>query len=328
MNLDLKKYFTPQAIVNSLASLPALKTPTMDLLFSNTQNIPRPIIGYRDLGLPVGNIPVVRRGTASYPLGVTDGSINFIEPQPVSPSEFLKGSDVNNLRMLNESSIQQEINNVFDRLRRSCRATAEALAIQSLTGKINYSMRAEGGALIPYEVEYGTIGDASANVTTKFDAVGAKSSTVIKGLAAILEVLKAQGVDGNDIEILSGFDVFSALCDLAGATSNRSVMEATAAGISVGGGFTVRLFANTYKNLSTGAAVPVVPAKHLLVADKQAGFKMLYAALDSMEAGQQAMPFFATYEEKKDPSGINIIGESKPLPVVNVKGIVKAQVLT
>jgi hypothetical protein len=36
--------------------------------------------------------------------------------------------------------------------------------------------------------------------------------------------------------------------------------------------------------------------------DKQAGFKMLYAALDSMEAGQQAMPFFATFEEKKDPS--------------------------
>lgn len=327
MNIDLKKYFTPQAIVDSLARLPSLKTPTMDLLFPVSQNVPRPLIGYRDLGLPTGNIPVVRRGTASYPLGAQEGSINYIEPQPVSPSEFLKGSDVNNLRMLNESSIQQEIDNVFDRLRRACRATAEALAIQSLTGKISYFMRADGGATIPYEVEYGTIGDASANVTTKFDAAGAKSSTVIKGIAAILEVLKDK-VDGNAIEILSGFDTFAALCDLAGATSNRSVMEATQTGINVGGGFTIRLFANTYKNLSSGAAVPVVPAKHLLVVDKEAGFKMLYAALDSMEAGQQALPFFATYEEKKDPSGINIIGESKPLPVVNVKGIVKAQVLT
>jgi len=30
----------------------------------------------------------------------------------------------------------------------------------------------------------------------------------------------------------------------------------------------------------------------------------------------------------KDPSGVKVIGESKPLPVVNVNGIVKAQVLT
>jgi len=269
----------------------------------------------------------VRRGTASYPLGVADGGINFIEPQPVNPSEFMTGADVNNLRMLNESSIQQEINNVFDRLRRACRATAEALAIQSLTGKISYYMRGDGGGTIPYEVEYGTIGDASANVVTKFDATGAKISTVIKGIAAILEVLK-ENVDGNDIEILAGFDVYAALCDLVGAAANRAVADASANGISIGGGFTIRLFSNTYKNLSTGASVPIVPAKHLLVVDKQAGFKMLYAALDSMEAGQQALPFFATYEEKKDPSGINIIGESKPLPVVNVKGIVKAQVLT
>lgn len=327
MNIDLKKYFTPQAIVNSLAALPSLKTPTMDLLFPVSQNVPRPIIGYKDLGLPVGNIPVVRRGTASYPLGATDGSINFIEPQPVNPSEFMTGADVNNLRMLNDSSIQQEINNVFDRLRRACRATAEALAIQSLTGKINYFMRSDGGGTIPYEVEYGTIGDASAQVTTKFDAAGAKISTVVKGIAAILEVLK-QNVDGNDIEILAGFDVYAALCDLVGTASNRAVADASASGISIGGGFTIRLFSNTYKNLSTGASVPVVPAKNLLIVDKQAGFKMLYAALDSIEAGQQALPFFATYEEKKDPSGINIIGESKPLPVVNVKGIVKAQVLT
>lgn len=327
MNIDLRKYFTPQAIVASLASLPNLKTPVMDLLFQDTQNIPRPIVGWKDLGLPEGNIPVVRRGTASYPLGASNGTINWIEPQPVSPSEYLKGADLNNLRMMNETSIQQEINNVFDRLRRVCRATAEALAIQSLTGKINYFMRADGGALIPYEVEYGTIGDASANVTTKFDAAGAKASTVIKGIEAILEVLKEK-VDGNDIEILAGFDVFAALCDLAGATSNKSVMEASATGITVGGGFTIRLFSGTYRNLITNTAVSVVPAKHLLVVDKQAGFKMLYAALDSMETGQQALPFFATYEEKKDPPGVNIIGESKPLPVVNVKGIVKAQVLT
>lgn len=326
MNLDLKKYFTPQAIVATLERLPSLKTPTMDLLFPVTQNVPRPIIGVKDLGLPIGNIPVVRRGTQSYPISGSSGSISFIEPQPVNPSEFISGADLNNLRMMNESSIQQEIDNIFDRLRRACRATAEALSVQALTGSINYYMRADGGANIPYEVEYGTIGDASNNVAKKFDAADAKISDVVKGIAAILEVLKDK-VDGNDIEILAGFDVFAVLCDLAGALSNSSIAQASATGLNVGGGFTIRLFSNTYKNLDSGASVPVVPAKHLLVADKQSGFKMLYAALDSMEAGQQAMPFFATYEEKKDPSGVNVIGESKPLPVVNVNGIVKAKVL-
>ena len=107
-----------------------------------------------------------------------------------------------------------------------------------------------------------------------------------------------------------------------------SVAQATASGISIGGGFTIQLFGASYTNLTTKAAIPVVPLKHLLVVDKQAGHKMLYAALDSIDAGQQALPFFATYENLKDPSGVKVIGESKPLPVVNVAGIVKAQVLT
>ena len=327
MELDLRKFFTVDAIVNSLSRLPELKTPVMDLLFSDRRNVPRPVVGTRDLGLNPGNLPVVRRGSQSYPMSASDGSVTLIEPQPVNPSEFLSGADLNNLRSLNSSSIQQEIDNIIDRLRRGCRATAEALAIQSLTGKINYYMREGGGNLVPYVVDYGTIGDASAKVTKKFDAVDAKISTVIKAISEILDVLKKK-VDGNDVAIFAGFDVFSVLCDLAGAQANTSVAQATASGISIGGGFTIQLFGASYTNLINKGAVTVVPAKHLLVVDKQAGHKMLYAALDSIDAGQQALPFFATYENLKDPSGVKVIGESKPLPVVNVSGIVKAQVLT
>jgi hypothetical protein len=327
MNIDLRKYFTPEAIVNSLASLPSLRTPVMDLFFGDVKTVPRPVVGTKDLGLPVGNIPVVRRGSMSYPLAGNNASIGMIEPQPVNPSDFLSGADLNNLTMMNQSSIQAEITNLLDRLRRACRATAEALAVQALTGKINYFMRADGGVNVPYEVEYGTIGDASAAVTKKFDAAGVKASDVIKGLAAIIEALK-QTCDGNDNEILAGADVYAALCDIAGANPNASVISAMSDGISVGGGFKVRLFGATYKNLDTGALVPVVPAKNILVVDKQAGHKMIYAALDSLDAGLQAMPFFASYETLKDPSGVKVIGESKPLPVVNINGIVKAQVLS
>jgi hypothetical protein len=326
--LDLKKYFTVDAIVQLMGRLPELKTPIMDLLFTDRRNIPRPVVGYKDLGLPPENLPVVRRGTHSSPLGGNGGSITFIEPQPVNPSEFLSGADLNNLRSMNESSVQQEIDNIVDRLRRGCRSTAEALAIQALTGKINYWLRGDGGNLEPYEVEYGSIGDATAKVAKKFDAAGAKISDVIKAVEAITLALKAQGVDGNDAFIGCGYDVFAVLCDLIGDTKNSSVAVVSTSGISFGGGFVIQLLPQTYRNLETKAAVPVVPAKHLLVIDKAAGHKMLYAGLDSLGAGQQALPFYADYEETKDPSGVKVIAESKPLPVVNVKGITKAQVLT
>jgi hypothetical protein len=88
------------------------------------------------------------------------------------------------------------------------------------------------------------------------------------------------------------------------------------------------LLNSTYTDLKTQASVPVVPAKHMLVVDRQAGHKLLYAALDSMDAGLQAMSFFVTEEYTKDPPGTKLIGESKPFPVVNVRGIAKAQVLT
>ena len=327
MELDLRRFFTPDAIVKTLDRLPELKTPIMDLLFSNTRNVPRPYVGVRDLGLAPGNIPVVRRGTHSIPMSSTDGSVGIIEPQPVNPSEFLSGADINNLRAMNDSSIQQEVDNIIDRLRRACRATAEAMAIQSLSGSINYYLREGSGNLVPYLIEYGTIGNASAAVAKKFDAAGAKISDVVKGIAAILDELKKK-VDGNDVEIFAGFDVFSVLCDLAGAQANASIAQATANGISIGGGFTIRLMAATYKNLSTKSFISVVPAKNLLVVDKQAGHKMIYAGLDSIDAGQQALPFYAKPITSNDPSGVKVVAESKPLPVVNVAGIVKAQVLT
>lgn len=325
MNTDLRKYFRAAAIVDALGRLPELKTPIMDKFFSDVRNVPKPIIGIKDMGLPTGNVPVVRRGSSSIPLAGQDGKLSFVEPQPVNPSDFVSGADLNNLRAMNETSIQQEIDNIIDRLRRASRATAEALAAQALTGKIAYWMRGGPGDLLAYEVDYGTIG--TATISTKFDASGAKLSDVIKGISLMLAELKKKS-DGNNISILAGMDVFAVLCDLVGAVGNASVASAAADGLMIGGGLKIELDASTYKNLQSKAAVPVVPAKSLLIVDKGAGHKMIYAGLDSIESGQTALPFFVTYEETKDPSGIKVIGESKPLPVVNVNGLVKAQVLT
>ena len=72
MKIDLRRYFTPEAIVAALAQLPALRTPIMDLIFGDVRTVPRPVVGTKDLGLPTGNIPVDR------PLAPLQGHVSHV----------------------------------------------------------------------------------------------------------------------------------------------------------------------------------------------------------------------------------------------------------
>jgi hypothetical protein len=323
--MDLKKYFTREAVVGTLGRLPELKSPVMDLLYTHRINHPFPVVGARDLGLPPENIPVIRRGTSSYPLVPKDGSITMIEVQPVSPSIFLTAADLNNLKMLESTGIQQLVDNQIDTLRRTCRLTAEALSAQSLTGAISYAMRGEGGAMLKYEVEFGT--PATVVITKKWDDVATKISDIVKSLGEISDKLKKTS-PGMDVVFLTGFDVYAALVDKVAALNNTAVAQVGPDFISFGGVARIQLLSANYTDLITKQTVSAIPAKTVLAVDKSNGFRLIYAALDNMDAGLVAMPFFAQPIDSKDPSGVKVLAESKPLPVPNVKAIVKAVVLT
>jgi hypothetical protein len=323
--MDLKKFFTREAIVDTLQRLPELKTPVMDLLYTDRRNHPFPVVGYRDLNLPAGNIPVVRRGSQSYPLTPTDGKISMIEAQPVNPSVYLSAADLNNLKLLDPQGQQAYIDNQIDNLRRPCRATAEALSAQSLTGKIAYPLRADGGAYLTYEVDFGT--PASVTISKKWDDANTKVADIVKSLGQIIDTLK-KTAPAMDVQFLCGFDVYAALVDKIGALPNSAIAQVGADYISLGGVAKIQLLSANYIDLTTNEAVSAIPAKTILAVDRSSGFKLLYAALDQMDAGLVALPFYAQPVTTQDPSGVKIIGESKPLPVPNVKGIVKAVVLT
>lgn len=322
--MDLSKFFTREAIIDVLSRLPELKTPVMDLLYTDRRNHPFPVVGYRDLNLPAGNIPVVRRGSQSYPLNPTDGKISMIEVQPVNPSVYLSAADLNNMKLLDPQGQQVYIDNQIDNLRRACRATAEALAAQSLTGKIAYPLRADGGTYLTYEVDYGT--PVSVTVTKKWDDANTKVSDIVKSLGQIMDELK-KTAPAMDVVFLCGFDVYAALVEKIGALPNSAIAQVGADYISIGGVAKIQLLAANYIDLTTGNAVSSIPAKTILAVDRSSGFKLLYAALDQMETGLVALPFFARPVPTQDPSGVKIVAESKPLPVPNVKGIVKAVVL-
>ena len=323
--MDLKKFFTREAIVDTLERLPELKTPVMDMLYTDRRNHPFPVVGYRDLNLPAGNIPVVRRGSQSYPLNPTDGKISMIEVQPVNPSVYLSAADLNNQKLLDPQGQQAYIDNQIDNLRRACRSTAEALSAQSLTGKIAYPLRADGGAYLTYEVDFGT--PASVSVSKKWDDANTKVADIVKSLGQIIDTLK-KTAPAMDVQFLCGFDVYAALVDKIGALPNSAIAQVGADYISLGGVAKIQLLSANYIDLTTGEAVSAIPAKTILAVDRSSGFKLLYAALDQMDAGLVALPFYAQPVTTQDPSGVKIIGESKPLPVPNTKGIVKAVVLT
>jgi hypothetical protein len=248
----------------------------------------------------------------------------MIEVQPVNPSVYLSAADLNNLKLLDPQGQQAYIDNQIDNLRRACRATAEALSAQSLTGKIAYPLQADAGAYLTYEVDFGT--PASVTVTKKWDDANTKVADIVKSLGQIIDTLK-KTAPAMDVQFLCGFDVYAALVDKIGALPNSSIAQVGADFISIGGVAKIQLLAANYIDLTTGTAVSAIPAKTILAVDRSSGFKLLYAALDQMDAGLVALPFYAQPVTTQDPSGVKIIAESKPLPVPNVKGIVKAEVL-
>lgn len=322
--INFRKFFTREALIKALDRLAPLKTPIMDLIYpeANRMNHPLPVVGYEDLGLPLQNIPVVRRGTASYGLKPESDKIVMIEPQPVNPSIPVDAVTLNNFKILDPTGQQALIDNRIDTLRRVCRATTEALCCQSLTGAINYPMRSDGG-LLTYQVDFGS--PQSVSIGTKWGDAGKKIGGIIEDLAKMSEKLKKRGY-GSRIAYLAGLDVFSVLVEKAGALANQSLVIVSENQVTIGG-VTIRLETGSYVDLPNGQSVPVVPPKNVLAVDLDAGHKLIYCAIDDLDANLQAMPFFVKPIKTDDPSGWRFVAESKPLPVPRVAAICTAQVL-
>lgn len=323
----IRSLFSRDSLLSIMERLPSLKTPALDLLYpeSARRNHPLPILSYRDITPRSGNIPLVKRGSQSYK--IAEGSaMAAIEPQPVNPSSFLDAVDMNNLLMFEgrpdgKANQQTLVANRIDTLRRLCRDTAQALAIQSVGGGVNYDLRGPDGALLKYTLDFGT--PVSVPCATKFDAAGVKVGNIITQCSLIKSAMQKQGF-GNDIVFLAPADVYAAILNVFPATWRP---EYDAEGFLVLGSNTkIAQFDFTYYDFTAKASVGLA-AKTLVAWDRGAGHSMVYAAVDDIEANFIASPFWAKAVKSDDPSGWNVIGHSKPIPVPNTKGIATSGVL-
>ncbi|ADD68996.1 conserved hypothetical protein [Denitrovibrio acetiphilus DSM 12809] len=320
IQLDLSRYFTTDSLLRALTTMPELRSPVMDNIYTQERrrNHPLPTVSISDLQQAVKNIAITRRG--SEPLPVYEDSINIthIEPQPFRPSERLNGVDVNNLKLLDDIGIELLVNNKIDRLRRIVRASTEAMAAQSLSGSIAYPMAMDGG-YGTYSVDFGTT--LSHNIETPWDDAGITLDNVLSDLISMEANIQSETHYGSDIRFWAGQKTFMALAKIVQSVNNTSITGMIDAKTINIAGFKVELQNSSYTDLVSGTQTKVVDSSKVMAFAADAPFEMIYSVIDDLDSNLTAMPFFVKHVKDPRSSTIEIIAESKPLPVPFTRGI-------
>ncbi len=324
MKINLKEYFTPAAIAQHLLALPELESFIMDLVYQTRPTHPLPVLGVDELSSINTNVPVVKRGSAGVNLSGEAMTITYLEPQPVEVVSFLSATDLNNLKLLGGEGTQHWVRGKVDTQRRAVRATTEALACQSLTGKISYPMKTEGG-LVKYEVDFGDTLKHTIPAAKSWDKPGTKISAILLDLIEMGKKIKAASGYGAKIKYLAGQAAYMALADkiLALPGDSKVAAAVTEHGINLAG-FEILLARGGYRDLLSNEWTSAVADWQVLAVAVDAPFKLFYCALDDLNANLLPMPFYSRPIVKDYPSGYEIVGMSKPVPVPAVKAICQA----
>jgi len=324
---DIKGFFRPDLVVTHLENLPQLETPVMDLIFADRVQLPFPLVSVEEMKAVLNELPVVRRGGMAIPATSNNSvEINTIEPLPVRMTEHLAARDLLDLYALNGMNRELWVKNKLDKMRRVYRKTVESLCAVSLTGKIVWPMHMGGANYEDYEVSYGT--PENVAIEKKWDVEGADIKDVFKSLKAMKKALKANGY-GSNLEVWAGDQAYETLFGLTDHHPAKSSVPVTVSESHIDvSGFKVKDRSETYRNPATGDMHAVVEEDEIVMIAKDAGHKLAYCAVDDFDANFQATPFFVKPVKTDEPSAISLIGEGKPLPIVNVKGICKAKVVT
>ncbi|ABB40171.1 hypothetical protein Dde_3377 [Oleidesulfovibrio alaskensis G20] len=326
---DLKPYFTAARIARRFEAAPPLTTTVMDLLFPADvrANYESPVIPVSDIKQVVGAVPVVRRGSASIPLRGEDTETSYIEPLPVRIHDELSAVDLNNLKIASPTTLEQWSNRKQLALRRAARLTSEVLCAQAaFDGRIAYPLLQSNGSFTTYQVDYGAPLDHALAAAEKWDHADASLMIVYELLEDMATDLDKAGYGGSKITF-AGRLAFSTVLKLIEATDKPKIPVLVEKDGSISlGGHTIRKMAETYYDPSTKTTKPKLADKEVrMIATGNTAF--FYGPVDDLDANLHAMPMFIKPIKRDNPSGILLVGESKPLPAVAPEATVKATVL-
>lgn len=323
---NLKGFFTPEAVALRLKGMAPLKTTVVDTFFARKVNHPFAKVGADDIAEVGAAAPLIMRGAPS--LSVSQGPLRLsdYEPYEVSIHKFFTAADVNNLVLLDRTGLEARLAAVDDSLRRICRATAEGIASTALTGTISWPVQLEKGGFETYQVKFG---DPFTFTPSKlWDALDAKIREVFGDLQE-METIVQEGGYGGEVKFWAGRKAFAqllALAEVYGENPKAKLrVEISDKGISIGG-FLVAKQAERYKNPETGAMVPKVADHKILAFASDAAHTLFYCAIDDLDGKLAPLPYYSKPVPTSDPSGVKVLGRSKPFPVPIVKAMCWAAV--
>jgi hypothetical protein len=321
LHSEVLALFGKNTQVKTFKTLPPLETTVMDTVFKNRLQHPMSIIGIKDIVEITQTTPVISRSAPAVPMNDGSLSYSFIEPLALNPSDFVSAAEINDLKTWGMENKEAWLRSKQEKLRRICRRSTEGIASTALSGTVSWPLKMETGSWDTYEIEFGSV--LTYTPTTKWDAGTADMPGVYATLMGMRKELRKKGF-GGQIEIWAGDSVYLALLKIVDAvksTAKQDIrVEKVEDGINVGG-FLVKPMDETYQNPQTGSAVDKVGATKMVMIAVDAGHSLYYCALDDLDANLQALPFFLKPIVKQNPSGIDVLGMSKPLPVVNPNGI-------
>jgi hypothetical protein len=322
LNSEVLALFGKNTQAKLFKTLPVLETAVMDTVFKDRVQHPMAVIGVKDIIDITQTVPVIGRSAPATPVTEGSATYNFIEPLAINPSDFVSASELNDLiRTWGLGNRETWLKSKQEKLRKIVRRSTEGIASTSLSGTISWPLKLESGGWDTYEISFGT--PLSYTPDKKWDAADATIVHVYETLMKMRKELRKKGYGGK-IEIWAGDTVYLSLLKLVDSvksTAKQNIrVEKVEAGIDVGG-FLVKPMDETFQNPQTKAAVDKVGATKLCMIALDAGHTLYYCALDDLDARLQALPFFLKPILKQNPSGIDVLGMSKPLPVINPNGI-------
>ncbi len=304
----------PEDIVKVVAANPAVASNAMDYFKRRPcKNTTYAVVD--DIQKQTGNIPVIRRGDKGYRPKSSRGR-TIIEPMPIEIDDSFDAGELEDYERASNRGKQQLIQDKLAQHLEMIRNTTKALAIQAHLGKIDYMMQTASG-LERYEVDYGSIGKITSSNTMS----GLTIAKLVTEFNDAVTLMNNNHVAGA-VEWIASSDLFTAIVNAAAGQSAYDVKVQP--GVIIIGGFKVLLDNDSYSDVnSSGQTITktMLGEKQLLTRAVNAGQSMPYYKLDDVKM-REAVPFYSFTAPTTDQRGIDIFSKSKPLPLVNPKGIV------